>query len=246
MPDQSWTNEMLIAEGDRASRIPDEGLTGLGAEESPSKESRPCRHLDRSYPSPMNPYDVCASCARYVKQAESTCPFCGALERVQSAPARGHSERMSRSAWLAYGGSALAFLGCTNGGIVSSSNPDASAGAAALGDAGFLCVRAGSQPFFDADIVCNRTSEWCYTNHGFEPTGCLSLATTCAPPVLADACSSVFDWDAAACDGGTPRCSCLTLTCSGWCADDDAGGITVSCGSCYGAPPARHERLLMS
>jgi hypothetical protein len=27
------------------------------------------------------------------------------------------------------------------------------------------------------------------------------------------------------------------------CTDDDAGGITIACHACYGAPPARLERL---
>jgi hypothetical protein len=95
-----------------------------------------------------------------------------------------------------------------------------------------------------AAAVCDRATQWCFTNHGFQPTGCVSLTTGCASGILADACSNFFFWDAAACAGGTPRCGCLTVTCpNGTCADDDAGGITVSCGTCYGAPPARLERM---
>ena len=193
----------------------------------------------------MDPYDVCASCARYIKRGEFTCPFCGAADRLRSALARGGPKRASRAEWLAYGGSALGLLGCTNGSPVSAV-PDAAENAASLGKNGFLCASAGNGAIFDADIVCDRASEWCYTNHGFEPSGCVSLATTCAPTEPADACSGVFAWDAATCDGHIAGCAWITVTCpggGGGCSDDDAGGITVSCGSCYGAPPARLERV---
>jgi hypothetical protein len=186
---------------------------------------------------------------------------------------------MSRAEWLAYGGSAVALLGCTNTGILGSSHPDASAVADATeeaatpladdespvadateepasdladaatpivdameippearGDLGFLCV---SRVHPDAGTLCDKASEWCFTNHNFEPTGCVSLASTCIPPA-AGTCSNAFYWDASACVPGTPRCACLTVTCNeGWCADGVEGGITVSCGSCYGAPPVR-------
>jgi hypothetical protein len=113
------------------------------------------------------------------------------------------------------------------------------------GDSGFFCMSAGGIGEFDADIVCDRTSEWCFTNHGFMPTGCVSLTSTCQYNPYSDGqCYSVFTWDASACVPGTLRCECLTVTCSsGYCVDEPDGGLTVSCGSCYGAPPARLERL---
>ena len=54
-----------------------------------------------------------------------------------------------------------------------------------------------------------------------------------------------------ACDGGPMRCACLTGCFDHFgyyefqsCQDDDGGGVTVSCYSCYGSPPARVERLV--
>jgi hypothetical protein len=105
------------------------------------------------------------------------------------------------------------------------------------------CYPANISSGNDAGAFCDRASEWCYTNHGFETTGCVSFASTCPPGEVGDACA-VFYWNAAACAPGDHRCACLSVTCnSGWCDDDHAGGITVSCGSCYGAPPPRLERL---
>lgn len=110
----------------------------------------------------------------------------------------------------------------------------------------------GCSPTFTGNGVgdaasCDRATQWCFTNHGFDPTGCVPLGSTCASGAPSDACSPVFYWDAAACDGGLPRCACITQTCgSGWCSDDDAGGVVVSCGACYGAPPARLEPVVRS
>ena len=175
----------------------------------------------------MNPYDVCASCARYIKRGVALCPFCGAQGRLQGPLERSGWKRMSRAKWLAYGGSAIALLGCTNSGTHDNS--------------GFRC-NTGGLPMAN-DVVCDRASEWCFTNHSHDPTGCVSLSTTCGLPA-SGACNEVFYWDASACVPVTPRCACLTVTCSsGWCSDDAEGGITVSCGSCYGAPPVRLERV---
>ncbi|MDP9149001.1 MAG: hypothetical protein M3O36_03530, partial [Myxococcota bacterium] len=112
----------------------------------------------------------------------------------------------------------------------------------------FPCVSAFDSSVGDSS-TCDRATQWCFTNHRFEPTGCAPLTTTCEPGSLTDACRAVFTWDAAACGGdnqalAAPHCACMTLTCSqGLCEEDDAGGITVSCGYCYGAPPVRLERL---
>jgi hypothetical protein len=90
---------------------------------------------------------------------------------------------------------------------------------------------------------CDRATQWCYTNHGFLPTGCVSLATACSYADISAPCLPAIEWDPGRCDGGIRRCDCLNVKCSsGLCADDDAGGVTVSCGACYGAPPARLER----
>lgn len=102
--------------------------------------------------------------------------------------------------------------------------------------------------------TCDRGTQWCYTANGFDPTGCVSLGATCVNidytnagdvvvgPGVSDACISALEWDPSLCDGGIRRCACLTTIGNCRCTDDSMGGITVSCGSCYGAPPARHVR----
>jgi hypothetical protein len=142
--------------------------------------------------------------------------------------------------------------------LVDAGVPEAAGPPPLRGEGGFLCVPGGSCDFgicVDADVICDRATEWCFENGGGynPPSGCRSLQTTCgSPPALADACLDDFSWDASAvegqvapCTGGVPRCACLTLTpacVTGGCLDDDAGGVTVSCGHCYGAPPARLGR----
>ena len=123
------------------------------------------------------------------------------------------------------------------------------ASGADMAPGGWLTPGEGGQPCGDQEEpakACDRATQYCYA-HGINPTVCGSFATTCTPyRGVGDACAgSDFYWDAATCDGGLRRCECLTMTCmEGWCRDDDAGGITLSCGPCYGAPPARRERLV--
>ncbi len=116
----------------------------------------------------------------------------------------------------------------------------------ASADGSFPCVTASGH----GPTTCDRGTQWCYHFGGVDSYVCRSFDHTCmyvdAP---ADAgCTPAFYWDAAACDGGYRRCACVTATClgGGTCSDDDAGGITVNCisGTCYGAPPARPERLV--
>lgn len=127
------------------------------------------------------------------------------------------------------------------------------AASVALGDdaapGSWLTPGEGPKPCWsqqDPTKTCDRATQYCYA-HGSEPTVCGPFATTCTPyRGVGDACvGSDFYWDAAACDGGIRRCACLNMTCQeGTCFDDDAGGITLSCGPCYGAPPARPPRLV--
>jgi len=192
----------------------------------------------------MNPYYVCENCRCHVKRADPTCPFCGTASRRAMAPfssSLARSARLSRAQWLAYGAAVAAFA-CTGRATMMGDGSEQQP-AAPLGDGGFPCIG----PNGPLSLDCQRASEWCYTNHGFDPTECVPLTTTCAPDDPSDACSSVVTWDAAACDGGIPSCACLTVTCgSGFCLEDEAGGVTVSCGSCYGAPPARPTRTASS
>lgn len=105
-----------------------------------------------------------------------------------------------------------------------------------LGHGQFLCLQdGGAYANFSShsDVYCDRATEFCYiSGAGPRDDGCHPLS-----------CSQSLTVDAGACDGGTLRCACLSgAYCGGefnYCDDDDAGGISVSCGSCYGAPPAR-------
>jgi hypothetical protein len=92
--------------------------------------------------------------------------------------------------------------------------------------------------------MCDRATEWCFTNHGFAYTGCVPFDTGCVPADAGDGfyagkCFAI--WDPTHCDGGLPRCGCVTSNYSPTCLDDDAGGVTFSVGSCYGAPPPRRR-----
>lgn len=85
----------------------------------------------------------------------------------------------------------------------------------------------------DAAVTCDRATQYCFHLGG--------------PSSLPEGCQA-YDASFAAitphCDGGLRRCSCVTFNCSAsGCENDDAGGLTVTCGECYGAPPARLERL---
>ena len=100
----------------------------------------------------------------------------------------------------------------------------------------FLCLQDGgsySNLHSHADVYCDRATEFCFVSGGGAgEDGCHPLT-----------CSRWLTVEAGVCDGGLLRCECLSGATCGWyfnyCVDDDAGGVSVSCGSCYGAPPAR-------
>jgi hypothetical protein len=117
----------------------------------------------------------------------------------------------------------------------------------ASADGSFGCLGGA----YNDATTCDRATQWCEGLNGGSAHQCVSLDHLCGNFGLADSgCTPpIFYWDAAACDGGYRRCACVTVSCTlgasgpGLCTDDDAGGVTVTCGSCYGAPPARLERL---
>lgn len=104
------------------------------------------------------------------------------------------------------------------------------------------------------DMLCNAATQWCLIDMGGAgaPSGCEAFDITCLGDSGPDgSCSSTLTWELQKCDGGYRSCACLTLNCGGYpgsaqCTDQDGGGVTVSCGHCYGAPPARLERLARS
>jgi hypothetical protein len=100
----------------------------------------------------------------------------------------------------------------------------------------------------DASLQCERATQICLYYSGGPGFSCISQdgstlhayqgGTYASPDSAAVSCD--------ACAGGAgctfyygPPGSCWPSSCS----QDDAGGVTVSCGECYGAPPARLERL---
>jgi len=97
----------------------------------------------------------CPSCARHVKQSDSTCPFCGnEIPNVIVPARRVAAGRLSRSALFAAGaaGLALATMDCGSaqssyGGPVVCTSADGSAtGCANLSEAGVLSANdAGSE-----------------------------------------------------------------------------------------------------
>jgi hypothetical protein len=130
----------------------------------------------------------------------------------------------------------------------SGSNVDADAAEATAFEGGFICIPAGIQG--DAAIVCDPRTQFCHLHSGnlTAPSACAPLDPTClAYPPIADASTCSY-LASAPCDGGL-RCSCIALeaysatsdSCTA-CSDDDAGGLTLSCGACYGAPPVDLRR----
>ena len=124
--------------------------------------------------------------------------------------------------------------------------PDAD-GATAAFEGGFTCIPAGIQG--DAAIVCDPRTQYCHLHSGnlTTPSSCAALDPTClAYPPVADASTCPY-LASSSCDGA-PRCSCIAIEAysaasdSCWSCSDDAGGLTLSCGPCYGAPPADLRR----
>jgi len=134
---------------------------------------------------------------------------------------------------------------------LSSDGPVADAGTAPPvrweGDGSFFC--GVSPPYLTA--YCDKATQYCG----------LCLGSPCAwwtGGTLGGQCHTLDEEAGAvsvkqgACDGGPMRCACLTgcFDFLGYsyefksCQDDDGGGVTVSCNSCYGSPPARLERLV--
>jgi hypothetical protein len=100
----------------------------------------------------------------------------------------------------------------------------------------FLCdpAQAGS----DSGVPCDRASQYCLLYPYGQ--GCISFTDEDASP---DG-RVPFPPQCAAC----PTCACVWGYRSWWgctCVDlDDAGAIGISCGGCYGSPPARLERFM--
>jgi hypothetical protein len=115
--------------------------------------------------------------------------------------------------------------GISSSGTGGSSNKmDATADSGFDNDAGLFC----------GGVVCDRQSQFCETTYPISST--------------TGHCTSIVDarlWtaDASTC-GSIPDCACLgPLVTSSCHCTEGAGGIIVSCHTCYGSPPARLEWL---
>lgn len=220
----------------------------------------------------MTSFLPCSSCARHIKKTDRQCPFChapGSCKSWAPHPAR----RMSRARWLALGstvalvgcngvvqssgGSSDAQAATQEGStgdegvadeastsgeagsddssaMADTSTPgvdgssEASTDGGVVHDAGMTCARSGT--FACSTQTCDRASQLCDLMGG----GCLAY----------DAMVPQQYPEAGSC-GDCPSCACLQPTLYGdcQCLEDDAGSIAISCGGCYGAPPARLERI---
>jgi hypothetical protein len=114
--------------------------------------------------------------------------------------------------------------------------PDAAFADAALGthvDGGFVCVnpypRLGVEP---PPTVCDPKTQYCYEYDYTTPASEGCYAFEAGPyPMPKDS------WPQWCSNHSVPvpgSCTCQDL--------DDAGALAVSCGSCYGSPPARRRR----
>jgi len=207
---------------------------------------------------------ACSSCSRYVKEHENACPFCGAARGGSEHTVRSFSIRgISRGQWLTAGAAALALVSCdapngdaffecsvtvpTDGGAISATYCEkrmqycsaqgtcvtiADSGPCAVVSPGNVCLcdedagvavqRCSTKGFFDCSAggspvsYCEKWTQYCSTQG------------TCV--TIADAGSC------AVASSGTYQCTCT----------EDAGATFQTCTShsgCYGAPPARLERL---
>jgi hypothetical protein len=183
----------------------------------------------------MDDFEVCGSCACHIKRSEPACPFCGAGHAPSPRNTRQPVPRMSRGRWLAFGGT-LALLGCSgttepsrggDAGAISAVNPWGSL----PGPEGCPAVLNGT--FVCGTSTCNRATEHCRLYAGGGGGGCEANDAGYPFPAECLACPT--------CDCVTPtlanaRCTCTEL--------DNGRGIGLECIGCYGAPPARLERLI--
>lgn len=212
----------------------------------------------------MDHYRVCPDCRVHVKAHEDQCPFCGARRLSRTPTERGVPVRLSRAQWLAFG-STLAVTGCSSA-VVSSIERSSSSSASSTASSDvvsttstpivtgtsftsasptttyatasttpascgvptgqFLCDPSNNQGTGDAGVACDRQGEFCSLWPGTQ--GCIAKADAGTFPAACLTC---------------PTCDCINAHTSCRCvALDDAGAIGISCGGCYGSPPARLER----
>ena len=194
----------------------------------------------------------CDACQCLVKTDAAACPFCGAEMPVAARTRVVARSRMSRGAWLVVGSSAVALGGGATFACSTSARTSQEVTAQQAGDAGdageqptadgaithvfFPGCRAGEGAFACGDAgFCRCSTEVCWLDDVKGTAVCGSFA--------GGVCTNQF--------GVASRCACFNadygvIPGPPSCDDDDGGQITItnfSWGGCYGAPPARLERL---
>jgi hypothetical protein len=218
----------------------------------------------------MNRYQPCSSCACHVRHDDARCPFCDAPNAARAARSI-RLPRMSRAQWLAFG-STLAFVGCTGNVAPIPPDPGAGDGAKDAGNAthdsgspqgpeGGVATEAGiAHEDAGAAQEAGETAE-ASTDEGGTILGCATRTGyyECGGNVCDRSIQACFsgecEWygdlaattsaDASASCGPCPSCTCLqgVIYPNCTCSEDAQGTVVISCGGCYGAPPARLERL---
>jgi hypothetical protein len=172
----------------------------------------------------MNRYDSCSSCSRYVKRMDATCPFCGAHKATTKASRASVGRRMSRAEWLAVG-SAMVLGGCSGQEVSTTLDGASSVTSVSLG---FACGDAQCAPAGEYCLAFGPVYNLSYSCESYDSGGWAPGDATCGPHPTCG-CSA---WVGSNFDDGV--CGC----------NDDGGVVNVTaCHSCYGAPPARLERL---
>jgi hypothetical protein len=211
-------------------------------------------------------FQPCSSCACHIKVSDARCPFCGAVN-TRRPPRRAPARRTSRAQWLAFG--SVALVGCV--GTVAESSGDGG-GAVAQHDAGNTPAHdAGNQqaqppeagietgtvwetgsPQDAGIVVADDSGVACSTRSGYYDCGA-NLCDRSIQACYQGQCvwyGALWEYvsqqpDAASC-GSCPTCACLHGALYGNCTcnEDNEGTVSISCGGCYGSPPARLERLV--
>jgi hypothetical protein len=174
----------------------------------------------------MDRFHLCSGCACYVKREDPVCPFCGASAppRPSRAALADPARRMSRAQWLAFG-AALSVTGCSSGAPTQGATEEVTVTTA---DGGKTQVAV------------------CASRSGYFPCGGHDYCDRSIQACVDGVCEA---YDTLGSCAGCPTCDCLRSACTS-CTDDGNGGLTAddsqcnpSSGGCYGAPPARLERL---
>jgi hypothetical protein len=177
----------------------------------------------------MSRFQPCPSCACHVKVEDPRCPFCKAPRTCRAQWPSDLREVVVGGTHALALGSAMVLLGCS--GAVASTPAGEGGEPGQPGVESAVACPSRSGYFTCGSNVCDRSVQACDERSGT----CLSYDAL--PP-------SDLVSPGGAC-GRCPTCACLApeLASNCHCQEDDAGAVSISCGGCYGAPPARLSRV---